>query len=286
MKFHDAAISLQPRNIGSCLDVALVFVGQHLALFLRIFAIIAVPTCAAVYGASRFTTYGWLWSLLAVSAMSIPLGTALVFAAVRITMGQRCTAFDAVLGAFRSAFTSMSIVLVLRPVHLLLMLAGGLPGVALMLYTGFHAEARLFSKWRAGEHDHRVSDLVKSEFSDLIARGIGVGIFGLGMWGLLTITVDAAAMLLVGVSPCLGRLIEAVRNPWGLDDWDAWWEAFSTFITTDALALTTVCATALATYAVCRLAWFFAYVDLRIRRDCWDVEVALAEEAQRWRTPA
>ena len=31
------------------------------------------------------------------------------------------------------------------------------------------------------------------------------------------------------------------------------------------------------------LAWFFAYVDLRIRRDCWDLELALAEEAQRWR---
>lgn len=285
MRFHEAAISLQPRNIGSCLDLALVFVGQHLALVLRIFTLIAVPTCAVVYWASRNTSYGWLWSLIALSAMSIPLGAALVFAAVRIAMGQRCSAFAAVLGAFRSATTAMVVTLVLRPLHLVLTLAGGLPGVASLIYTGFHAEARIFSKWRTGEHDHRVSDLVKSEFSDLIARGIAVGLFGLGFWGLLTITVDAAAMLLVGVSPCLGRLIEATRNPWGLEDWDAWWQALFTFVTTDALALTTVCGTALATYAVCRLAWFFAYVDLRIRRDCWDVEVALSEEAQRWRLP-
>ncbi len=286
MKFHEAAISLQPRNIGSCLDVALVFVGQHLGLFLRIFAIIAVPTCGAIYWASRTTSYGWLWSLIGVGMMSIPLGTALVFAAVRIALGQPCTAFSAVLGAFRSALASMAFTLLMRPVHFVLTLAGGLPGVAVMLYTGFNAEARIFSTWRAGEHDHRVSDLVKTEFSDLIARGVRVGVFGLGFWGLLTITADAAAMLLVGVSPCLGRLIEATRNPWGLEDWEAWWTALTTFIMTDALALTTVCATALATYAVCRLAWFFAYVDLRIRCDCWDVEVALSEEAERWRAPA
>lgn len=285
MKFHEAAISLQPRNIGSCLDLALVFVGQHLGLFLRILATIAIPTCVAVYWAARVTSYGWLWSVLALSVMSIPLGAALVFAAVRIAVGQRCSAFAALLGAFQSAAASMALVLVLRPFHLLLTLMGGLPGVASMIYTGFGAEARAFAAWRAGEHDHRVSDLVKAEYSDLIARGIAVGLFGLGFWGLLTITVDAATMLLVGVSPCLGRLIEATRNPWGLDDWQAWWVALTTFITTDALALMTVSATALATYAVCRLAWFFAYVDLRIRRDCWDVEVALAEEAQRWRTP-
>ncbi len=43
-----------------------------------------------------------------------------------------------------------------------------------------------------------------------------------------------------------------------------------------------------------RLAWFFTYVDLRIREDCWDLEVALQAEVARghfrpteeWVTPA
>ncbi|HET6422445.1 MAG TPA: hypothetical protein VFG20_02105 [Planctomycetaceae bacterium] len=285
MRFHDAAISLQPRSIGSCLDVALVFVGQHLALCLQILAYIALPACVGVYFASRFTQLGWFWCLLAVGVMSIPLGTALVSAAVRTAVGQPCTAPAAIANAFRSTWQTMFIVAILRPVHLALMFAGVLPGAAVMIYTGFHAESRLFSRWRAGEHDHRIGDLVKLEFGDLLTRGLGIAMFGLLFWGLLTITVDATAMLLLGVSPCLGRLFEAVRNPWGLADFEAWWHAFWTFVTTDAMALTTITATALITYAVCRLAWFFAYVDLRIRRDCWDVEVALAEEAQRWRSP-
>jgi hypothetical protein len=286
MKFQDAALSLQPRSIGSCLDVALVFVGRHLGLFLQILAIIAVPTCAGVYLASRYTEWGWFWCGLGLGLMSIPLGTALVSAAVRIAIGQPCTALGAVLNAFRSTWDTMLLMALLRPVHFVLMFAGVLPGAAAMIYTGFHAESRLFSRWRAGEHDHRIGDLVKLEFSDLLARSLGMAVFGIFFWGLLTITVDAAAMLLVGVSPCIGGLADAVRNPWGLEDWEAWWLALWTFLTTDALALTTVTATALVTYAVCRIAWFFAYVDLRIRRDCWDVEVALTEEAQRWRTPA
>lgn len=285
MKFHDAVISLQPRSIGSCLDVALVFVGRHLALFLQIVAWLAVPACTVVYLASRYTSYGWFWCGVSVAVLTIPLGTALVSAAVRIAVGQSCSALTAILNAIRSTWLTMFIVLVLRPVQLCLLFAGLLPGLALLLFTGFQAESRLFSRWRAGAHDHRVDDLVKAEFGDLIIRGLGVTTFGFCFWGLLTLTVDAALMLLIGVSPCLGRLFEAVRNPWGLDDWDAAWEAFWTFVTTDALALTTVTATAMISYAVCRLAWFFAYVDLRIRRDCWDVEVALAEESQRWSNP-
>ncbi len=286
MKFHDAAISLQPRSIGSCLDVALVFVGRHLGLFLQIFVWIALPACLLVYFGARNSQWGWLWCILAVSFASVPLGNALVHAAVRIAMGQRCSSGRSLWGALRSSSSALALVLLLRPLHLLLLLAGALPGVATMLMTGFNAEAHLFATWRAGEHDHRIGDLVKSEFSDLLARGMGVAVFGLCFWGLLTITVDATSMLLMGVSPCIGRLVEAVRNPWGLEDYEAWWYALVTFVTTDALALTTVSATALATYAVCRLAWFFAYVDLRIRCDCWDVEVALADEAQRWSTPA
>jgi hypothetical protein len=210
MKFHDAAISLQPRSIGSCLDIALMFVGQHLLLFLPIFAWFTVPACLIVYAGSRATSLGWLWCLFTVTAMSVPLGTVLVAAAVRIATGQPSTVAAAAIHAFRSAWSTMLIVLLLRPVHLVLTIAGALPGIAVMTYTGFHAEARLFSAWRAGEHDHRVGDLVKSEFSDLLARGLGLVSFGFLFWGLLTITVDALSMLLIGVSPCIGRLHEAV----------------------------------------------------------------------------
>lgn len=285
MKFQDAVISLQPRSIGNCLDVALVFVGRHLALFLQILAWHAVPACLMVYVGSRYTNYGWFWCGFSLAMLTIPLGTALVSAAVRIAVGQSCSALTAIMTAWRSTGLTMFILLILRPVQFCLIFAGLLPGAALSIYTSFHAESRLFSRWRAGTHDHRVGDLVKAEFGDLLIRSLGVTLFGLCFWGLLTLTVDAAMMLLLGVSPCIGRLFEAVRNPWGLDDWEASWSAFWTFVTTDALALTTVTATAMISYAVCRLAWFFAYVDLRIRRDCWDVEVALAEEAQRWSHP-
>lgn len=281
MKFTEAAISLEPRSIGSCLDLAVMFAGRHLRLWLTIVLIIAVPTCAAVYGLARWTTHGLLWAILCVGVMSVPLGTMLIAAAARLALGQKGSARSALRDAFGVCLLVMLLTMVLRPLQIALGLAGLIPGLGLGLYTSFLSEARVLARWRAAEHEHRVFDLVQLEFGDLMVRATTVSLFGLGLWFLLTMTADATSLLLFGVSPCVGRLSEATRNPWDVDDWERAIQAFWTFVSTDAVALTTVSATALVTYAICRLAWFFAYVDLRIRRDCWDLEVALAEEARR-----
>ena len=34
-------------------------------------------------------------------------------------------------------------------------------------------------------------------------------------------------------------------------------------------------------YPVIRLAWMLSYIDLRIRRDCWDVALKIDQEAER-----
>jgi hypothetical protein len=106
--------------------------------------------------------------------------------------------------------------------------------------------------------------------------------FGLALWFVLTITVDAASKLLFDVPLILGRIAEATRNPWGDFDPDTFFAGLGSALFHDPVVLTTLTGTALAAYSFCRLAWFLSYVDLRIRRDCWDLEMALAEEAQRW----
>lgn len=40
-------------------------------------------------------------------------------------------------------------------------------------------------------------------------------------------------------------------------------------------------AAALFAYQLGRIAWYFAYLDARVRRDCWDMELLLAREAKR-----
>ena len=43
----------------------------------------------------------------------------------------------------------------------------------------------------------------------------------------------------------------------------------------------TTLAASLFSYQLGRLAWFFVYIDVRVRRDCWDMELLLARESKR-----
>jgi hypothetical protein len=43
----------------------------------------------------------------------------------------------------------------------------------------------------------------------------------------------------------------------------------------------TFLAATLFAYQIARVAWFFTFIDARVRRDCWDLELILAREAKR-----
>jgi hypothetical protein len=49
----------------------------------------------------------------------------------------------------------------------------------------------------------------------------------------------------------------------------------------DPRCLTVFAAAVMLVYPIVRLAWFFCYIDLRVRRDCWDMELLFRQEARR-----
>ncbi len=53
------------------------------------------------------------------------------------------------------------------------------------------------------------------------------------------------------------------------------------FAMSDPKVLAVLTAVVLSAYAIGRLAWFFCYIDLRVRRDLWDLEIQFQQEAQR-----
>jgi hypothetical protein len=48
----------------------------------------------------------------------------------------------------------------------------------------------------------------------------------------------------------------------------------------DPLVLAALTATALLVYPINRLAWFFCYIDIRVRKDCWDLELRLEKKTR------
>lgn len=49
----------------------------------------------------------------------------------------------------------------------------------------------------------------------------------------------------------------------------------------DPVTVTTLMALLWVVYPVARLAWFFGYLDQRIRNECWDVELDFRREVRR-----
>ena len=148
------------------------------------------------------------------------------------------------------------------------------PGAWVLIRTGFTFErtclGRIDPHWQATH----VKKIIRSEGADLVARAFWTNAFWMGLTALAFVTMDAAITLLFQVPIFFGR---------------AFTDAFSgeravELLQTDPLVLTTLTATALLTWPLARMAWLFTYLDIRVRRDCWDLQFRMAEESQRLRT--
>ena len=58
-------------------------------------------------------------------------------------------------------------------------------------------------------------------------------------------------------------------------------DVFSQLLNDDPKVLTAIQLTIWLPYPVIRLAWFFCYLDQRIRNECWDLQLQFRAEAAR-----
>lgn len=284
-RFTEAGISLEPRSIGSCLDLAFRFSSQYLAAFLGMWLSVALPAMLITYAVATWTTFGWLAAILSAAWLSPFLAGLLLTHAASIAFCEPLRMGQIYRRAWWECLSTLCARLGIRTLQVLL-LATVVPPFLLLIYTGFQWESRILKSIRKRKHDHRTQDLVQQEFSDLAMRAGGCVLFGGILWFVVTMTVDGLCMLLFGVSPVFGVLAEAAEDPWGyLDPWVLLLNV-ATAAVTHPLLLSTLVGVSLLTYSWLRLAWFFSYIDLRIREDCWDLEIALADEARRWEPAA
>jgi hypothetical protein len=149
-----------------------------------------------------------------------------------------------------------------------------LPGLWLAIRSGFLLERTCLARLDRHLHAGHVSDLVKEESGELFGRAWWMAQFGLLVWGVLFVTADACASLFFRAPIFLGRLQDLPPGSEAKDYFQHAWE----LLLHDPLILATLTATALLVYPINRLAWFFCYIDLRVRKDCWDLEIRISNE--------
>jgi hypothetical protein len=278
MRFDQVAIPLVPRTTANCIDFAICFMRHHLAPITGLWAVVAVPCCALVYALVDRYEFKLPLAIFVFLLATSPLGVLLMSGAAPSSFGEPFT--------FRQTWARLGwrgIGLIVRGLALRIAIGVGMvvflfPGWYLAVRTGFFVEQSALSKLDRHLHDRRADELLKGEIGDLFTRSAAVFLFCALLWLVLLLTADFLSSHLLGMPLLWGRL--------GMDDsyladFDNSFNYTMRFFWGDPIVVTAVLAVALLVYPIGRLAWFFCYIDVRVRRDCWDMELQMLQEAER-----
>lgn len=274
MRIEEATIVIEPRSVGACLDLAVLFYRRHAREILKLTLVFALPSTLLSYLIADRAQDGLFWSALIFFSLSPFLGAALVAGAGRgvfgepFDIGSALRAVAARLGRLFPAVVISRVVIVFCG-----FLCVGLPGILPAVYYGFLPELLLLEDLKGSRARQRLSDLMRHTFVDLTVRQVSILGFMLAMVLSLFTLLDQASGILLGLPILFGR----VSRPF-------FWEEISTLLFYDPWVVSVLSATLWLVFPLARLAWFFCYLDVRIRKEGWDVELDFRIEAERLQT--
>lgn len=293
MRFDHVNIALVPRKSVKCLDLAIMFYGRFLISILKLWALFAIPACALVYILSYYFLVNLSTAITVAYFATSPLGVILTWNTALYTFGNQ--------QGFRSLrhhFYPQLIPLIFRCLldralifigPALIFFSGNIlalvgfiyifiPGIWLVLRSSFRAEQS--SLYYAGiasqsgsSHDHRTKNLISHDFGALFFRGLWSFFFCYILTFVLFITFDYLSYKLLEFPILIGKI------PY-LFDIEAIGQSLSNVLllmTSDPRVLTVLTGFILLVYPIGRLAWLFTFIDLRVHRDCWDMELRMTE---------
>jgi hypothetical protein len=270
MRLEDATLSLEPRSVGANIDVAILFYRRHAAKLL--FLSLLFGTVPVAIGAWRAPSgSGFLWASVLFLFGSPFLGAAVVAGAGHHVFGEEFTVSSALRQVGRRAGSLLFFFPLLTAIFSALgLVCVGLPYFLLESRYGFLSEVILLEQLKGRRIGKRLEEVSSDFFLNLCGRNAAIASFALLVGLVLFLFADLSAQFLFGLPVLLGRISFSVA-----------FEDFENLISYDPLLVATLSATGWLVYPLARLAWFFTYLDARIRKEGWDVEIAFRVEARR-----
>jgi hypothetical protein len=293
---HDrTVVSLEPRTATNCLDVATMFCGRHVAAMLRAWLVVTVPAVAVVYWLAWWHGFDVRSALVAVYAATAMQGVLIVLASIPALFGEPLRLTTGLtrtrgLVALLTKVVAVRVVVGAGPA-LMFFSEDGLLGTVGFLVTvfpcgwigarsGFLSEKTALVSLDPRLHDRQTDRVIREQTGDLYSRACWIVIYYVMLWAVAFVTVDFAWYLLAGDSPLVGRVLEMAESmgeaAFGDLVADLWH-----ILVHDAYLQVELTAAGLLVYPIARLAWLFCYLDARVRRDCWDMQLQFAHEVNR-----
>jgi hypothetical protein len=271
MQLDGALFAIERRSAGGCIDLAVAFFREHMLTLMQLTACFAVPCCAFVWWVTEQTDAGLFTSVVVFACVSPLLGGALAVGGGQRVFGAPLTVSGCLTKLWKRVFTLMFVSLVVRLGCGLFVWVFILPAVLLANRYGFMAELLYLEQVKWSKAEKRISVLTKGYFSDLTGRLLIISFFYMITVISLFAIADTVGTLLLGSPILFSRL--TFGPDWLPEMWDLLW--------TDSLITTVMHASLWLAYPICRLAWLFCYLDLRIRREGWDIDLDCRIEAKR-----
>lgn len=282
MKLDGATIPIEQRSLGGIIDLA---VGLYRNDFLQVIVltlIFTVPACMLAYWASVETQAGGLLSLAVFYLLSPILGALLVAGVGTRAFGDPFTLKGALslflAHSFRLIFWLWTPrLLILGLGCLLYMTSLGMTPLLLCLPLALLVskgsmlvrEVILLEKLEGYRLRLRLADLRHGDAVGVAQRYLGTLLFASLVVIIAFLMLDSTATFVLEAPVLFGRLQAASLG-----------EAVDLLLS-DPRCVVTATAVVWLAYPLARLTLYLCYVDIRIRKECWDLELDFRIEARR-----
>ncbi len=271
MKVEDCIVDVKCRSAAGCIDLACVFQRRFAAPIINLLLIFAVPSLVLGWFVLRYRDFSFVWMLLIWSFFSALFCGALIAGIGPQVFGQPFRVAEALKSLCQRLPLYFGWILLIRILQGFLSMCFVVPATLIAPVTGFLAEVMFLEQSPAGKINARMSALSRGYYFTLLVR----------FWLVLILAI----ILIAGLFTAIFFLGTFLFNLPGITDRidrrqnDPFIMLISLF--SDPFAGTVLQACFWSVTPLARLAWFFMYLDSRIRRECWDLDVAFQIEARR-----
>jgi len=273
MRVEDCLVTVERRSAGGCIDLAFVFTRQFFVPIYRLMLLFAVPNCIIAWWLTSMATDMLIPNLILFSIFSAFFGGALVAAIGPQVFGVPISIRAAVRGLRQHIFTYGLMMGVARVFQLLTSFCVILPSILVTSWCGHIAEVVVLEKTPLPNVTSRLSWLAAGGgYGRNLSRVATLLVFWALLSGGLLVLIDVLALMLFNVPIFLGQL--SVATP----DTD---RLLASVLLDDPKVQLTICVALWLPYPIIRVAWFFCYLDQRIRNECWDLDLQFRVEAIR-----
>ena len=272
MRIEDCTVRVERRTAGGCLDLAIVFTQQHIGAIAKLLVTFAVPSCLLTWWISGGQT-----DLLPLSAAIFAFFSSLMSATLIATVGPQVfgvpISTSAGTAAVRQRFIAFLFMTALvRLAQFVLAFCLIVPAILPTAMLGHLNEVLFLERTPIKEVGRRLRNLTRGNgFSRNLSRLSGLMLF----WAIcstgLFVLIDQLAAWVFNVEVFKGTMING----------EDWFEAFAASVVDDRSVLLLLQVAIWIPFPIIRLAWFFCYLDQRIRNECWDLDLQFRAEATR-----